>query len=76
MPPPLPLSATSQLLHWTDSLPAPLPPATQPPPAGTLWLVYGLAISDLFIAVPNGVGAALGIVYCALFCVFPHKAAK
>jgi solute carrier family 50 protein (sugar transporter) len=44
--------------------------------AGTLWLVYGLAISDYFIAVPNGVGALLGAVYCVLICIFPRKSAK
>lgn len=43
---------------------------------GTLWLVYGLAISDYFIAVPNGVGAVLGIIYCALIFIFPRKSAK
>ena len=43
---------------------------------GTLWLVYGLAITDLFIAVPNGVGAALGVVYCLLLWAYPSKTAK
>lgn len=41
--------------------------------AGTLWVVYGAAIRDLFIAVPNGIGAILGLVYCALLMVFPRK---
>jgi solute carrier family 50 protein (sugar transporter) len=43
---------------------------------GSLWLVYGLAISDLFIAIPNGVGAALGCIYCALLCAFPRRSSK
>lgn len=47
-----------------------------PPPAGSLWLVYGIAISDLFIAVPNGVGAVLGAIYCLLICAFPRKGRK
>lgn len=44
--------------------------------AGTLWLVYGLAIADYFIAVPNGVGALLGCIYLLLICLFPRKHAK
>ena len=35
--------------------------------------MYGIAIRDLFIAVPNGVGAGLGVVYCALICAFPRR---
>lgn len=41
----------------------PCPPTTAPPP--------GLAITDLFIAVPNGVGCVLGLAYCALIFLFP-----
>eukprot|EP00877_Chromochloris_zofingiensis_P012631 jgi/Chrzof1/7621/Cz02g30160.t1 len=40
---------------------------------GVLWFAYGLAIKDMFIAVPNGVGAAFNLVCLALCWVFPHK---
>lgn len=36
-------------------------------------MVYGAAIQDLFLAVPNGIGAVLGLVYCALLFAFPRK---
>lgn len=41
---------------------------------GTLWVVYGLAVSDPFIAVPNGFGAALGVVQVVLCVLFPRHA--
>lgn len=71
-----PLSTVLEVVRSRSSATLNLPLSVMNVINGTLWLVYGLAISDLFIAVPNGVGAALGIVYCALLCVFPHKAAK
>ena len=39
---------------------------------GALWLTYGYVVSDPFIAVPNGFGAALGIVQVALCLLFPR----
>jgi solute carrier family 50 protein (sugar transporter) len=37
---------------------------------GLCWTVYGAALGDLFIAVPNGVGCGLGIVQLVLIAVF------
>lgn len=39
---------------------------------GTFWCAYGIAIADWFIAVPNGLGAALGGVQMALCLLFPR----
>lgn len=39
---------------------------------GTLWFVYGWAVSDPFIAVPNGFGAVLGIIQAGLCFLFPR----
>ena len=39
---------------------------------GALWFVYGLAVSDPFIAVPNGFGAVLGIIQVILCLMFPR----
>lgn len=40
---------------------------------GSLWFAYGLALRDMFICVPNGVGAFFNLV-CLAFCVaFPRK---
>lgn len=35
---------------------------------GTLWFAYGLALRDMFICAPNGVGAFFNLV-CLAFCV-------
>lgn len=39
---------------------------------GTLWFIYGLVVGDPFIAIPNGFGAALGVVQAVLFLLFPR----
>lgn len=39
---------------------------------GTLWFVYGLAVGDVFIALPNGFGAVLGVIQVILCCLFPR----
>jgi len=39
---------------------------------GSLWFVYGFAVQDYFIAVPNGLGAALGVVQLFFCLVFPR----
>jgi hypothetical protein len=40
---------------------------------GTFWMVYGIAVLDYFIAVPNGIGALLGVFQMILCLLFPHK---
>ena len=39
---------------------------------GALWFIYGIAVGDLFIAVPNGLGAFLGLVQVAMVIIFPR----
>jgi solute carrier family 50 protein (sugar transporter) len=39
---------------------------------GSLWFVYGMAVGDYFIAIPNGLGAALGVVQLVLCIIFPR----
>ena len=43
---------------------------------GMLWFVYGLEVSDPFIAVPNGFGAALGVAQVFLCLIFPRHHCK
>lgn len=38
----------------------------------TFWTLYALAIKDLYIAIPNGIGVALGIVQIFLVIIFPR----
>jgi solute carrier family 50 protein (sugar transporter) len=71
-----PLSTLLEVLRTRCSASLNLPLSVMNVINGSLWLVYGLAISDYFIAVPNGVGAGLGVVYCALILTFPRKSAK
>lgn len=40
---------------------------------GTFWAVYGLAVTDPFIYVTNGLGAILGLVQIVLCLLFPRK---
>jgi hypothetical protein len=40
---------------------------------GTLWFIYGLVLSDPFIWVPNGAGAALGVLQTSLRLLIPRK---
>lgn len=38
----------------------------------SFWLAYGLAVKDVFIVVPNGMGAALGAIQVVLLVLFPR----
>lgn len=40
---------------------------------GTFWFIYGLAVLDLFVAVPNGIGALLGVIQIVLCAIFPRR---
>ena len=40
---------------------------------GSLWLTYGVAVEDCFIAVPNGFGALLGVLQLLLCLVYPKR---
>ena len=37
------------------------------------WLAYGLAVTDPFIYVPNGVGLGFGLMQAVLLCLFSSK---
>ena len=39
---------------------------------GTFWFVYGMAILDFFVAVPNGLGTLLGVIQIVLCVTFPR----
>jgi solute carrier family 50 (sugar transporter) len=43
---------------------------------GGLWFGYGLAISDLFVWVPNGIGCCTGILLTSLILIFREKKVK
>lgn len=68
-----PLSTCLEVLRTRCSASLNLPLSVMNVINGSLWVVYGAAIQDLFLAVPNGIGAVLGLVYCALLFAFPRK---
>ncbi|KAL4452035.1 hypothetical protein ABPG75_007697 [Micractinium tetrahymenae] len=68
-----PLSTCLEVLRTRCSASLNLPLSVMNVINGTLWVIYGIAIKDLFLAVPNGIGAVLGLVYCALLLTFPRK---
>ena len=41
---------------------------------GLFWSAYGIAVSDLFIAIPNGLGTGLGAIQIILCVLFPRTA--
>jgi len=41
---------------------------------GTFWFAYGLAVSDIFLIIPNGIGTILGVFQIVLCILFPSKA--
>ena len=41
---------------------------------GSCWLGYGLAVSDPFIWVPNGIGAMTGTLQLVLIGILPRRA--
>lgn len=41
---------------------------------GTFWMIYGIAVMDYFLILPNGLGACLGCIQIVLCFMFPRTA--
>eukprot|EP00882_Tetradesmus_deserticola_P003298 GHRQ01003493.1.p1 GENE.GHRQ01003493.1~~GHRQ01003493.1.p1 ORF type:complete len:378 (+),score=125.18 GHRQ01003493.1:486-1619(+) len=68
-----PLTSLAKVLAQRDSSSLHWPLCTMNVINGTLWFVYGMALKDWFVGVPNGVGAAFNVI-CVVFCfAFPAK---
>jgi uncharacterized protein with PQ loop repeat len=67
-----PLSKIATVLETRSSKTIHIPTMICSLANGTLWFVYGVAVKDFFVAVPNGVGAALGVVQFLLCIFFPR----
>ncbi|PSC73275.1 hypothetical protein C2E20_3343 [Micractinium conductrix] len=64
-----PLTTIFEVVRSRSSATLHLPLSVMYAVNGGLWLVYGLAITDPFLSVPNGIGAALGLTFCMLICL-------
>lgn len=68
-----PLSTIWKVLREGNSASIHLPTMLTNTVNGTFWGVYGLAILDPFVYVPNGIGTALGVVQIFLVATFPRR---
>lgn len=68
-----PLSTTFRVIKRRDSSSLHLPMGIMNLLTGSLWVAYGIAIDDMFVAVPNGIGAGFAVVILLLIWIFPSK---
>jgi len=68
-----PLTTMSQVIKEKSSASLNWPVSMMNVLNGTLWLFYGLAIKDLFISIPNTIGAVLGLLQLSLVAIYPSK---
>lgn len=71
-----PLSKIAQVLETRSSKWIHVPTMFTSLLNGTLWFLYGLAVHDGIIAIPNGLGAALGLVQLGLVLSFPRHSVE
>jgi len=64
-----PLSALAQIIKTGSAASLHLPSVFANFANGMLWTLYGLAMKDKFISIPNGVGTALAIVQLVVYAV-------
>ena len=69
-----PLSTVANIIKTKDSSSLTLPLCVMNIVNGTLWLMYGLAVGDYFIWVPNGIGALLGAFQTSLCFIYTKRA--
>ncbi|GAX10382.1 solute carrier family 50 [Fistulifera solaris] len=68
-----PLSTIYTVLQKQSSASIHVPTMLTNTANGVFWFAYGLAVQDWFIAVPNGLGAALGAIQMVLRVLFPAQ---
>ena len=66
-----PLSTLIQVVYTRNSVSIHLGLAVASLCNAALWVVYGLCVEDYFVAGPNAIGVALGIVQLALRWIYP-----
>ncbi|KAJ3125551.1 hypothetical protein HK098_000170 [Nowakowskiella sp. JEL0407] len=68
-----PLSTMYQVVRTRNSASISFPYSIASLLNGTFWGIYGVAISDAFIAAPNLAGAGLAILQLILRVIFPAR---
>jgi solute carrier family 50 protein (sugar transporter) len=68
-----PLSSMAEVIKKRDSSSILLPLTLMNTANAFLWTTYGLAISDAYVFVPNGIGALLSLAQLALSFIYPPK---
>ncbi|EFJ52839.1 hypothetical protein VOLCADRAFT_115772 [Volvox carteri f. nagariensis] len=70
-----PLSTISEVVRSRSSASLFWPISVMNTVNGLLWVAYGTAVEDLFIAVPNAIGATFGLIQLVLIQCYPAKKA-
>jgi solute carrier family 50 protein (sugar transporter) len=68
-----PLSTIWTVLRTRSSASVHIPTMLTNTANGAFWFAYGLAVMDPFVAVPNGLGAGLGVAQFFLCVMFPRR---
>jgi len=71
-----PLSTIFTVLKERDSVSIHIPTMILNTANASFWCAYGLAISDYFIGVPNGLGAIFGGIQIFLYMTFPRSSSS
>jgi len=66
-----PLSTTYTVLHTQSSATIHGPTVLLKTAKGIVWLIYGIAVLDFFLIVPNSIGALLGLNLMLMQILFP-----
>mmetsp|Transcript_8342 Transcript_8342/g.11475 ORF Transcript_8342/g.11475 Transcript_8342/m.11475 type:complete len:354 (-) Transcript_8342:39-1100(-) len=67
-----PLSKIATVIETKSSRLIHIPTMTASLLNGSLWLFYGLALGDVYVSIPNGFGALLGVIQLLLCLVYPR----
>ncbi|GLC44702.1 hypothetical protein PLESTB_000972900 [Pleodorina starrii] len=70
-----PLSTLAEVVRCRSSASLHWPISVMNTVNGLLWVAYGTAVHDMFIAAPNAVGATFGLLQLALIHCYPPKKA-
>jgi len=68
-----PLSTITSVLRSRNSASIHIPTMVTNTANGTFWAAYGWTVWDLFVAIPNLLGALLGVIQILLVLVFPRE---